>query len=252
MIVLKDVGYKPQEQCKLDCYFPETKGFPVIVYFHGGGLETGDKAQTAIVEIAERFVQNGYGFVSVNYRMYTSGGKYPDYLCDGADSIAFVKNHLSQYGGNGEIFVAGKSAGAWISLMLCLNGKYLSDVGIEPLSIGCWIIDSAQATSHFNVLKYEKGEDPSAQRIDEYAPLYYVGQSTEFSKMLLFFYEDDMPCRPEQNRLFYKAIKTFHPEAEIDYMELPGGHCYGSSRKDEDGEYRFVKETLRWLKKKGL
>ncbi|MBQ8658669.1 MAG: alpha/beta hydrolase [Clostridia bacterium] len=223
MVVLKDVDYKAQKQCKLDCYFPETKGFPVIVYFHGGGLETGDKAQPAIVEIAERFVQNGYGFVSVNYRMYTSGGKYPDYLCDGADSIAFVKNHLSEYGGNGEIFVAGKSAGAWISLMLCLNGKYLADVGVEPLSIGCWIIDSAQATSHFNVLKYEKGEDPSAQRIDEYAPLYYVGQSTKFSKMLLFFTKTICRAVPNKIDCFIRQSKLLIPKRKSIIWSCPAG-----------------------------
>ena len=232
------------EFCALDAYLPATKAFPTIVHFHGGGLVSGDKADENHVEIAKRFVQEGYGFISVNYRMYPQA-KFPQYLEDAAQAIAWVKTHIQEHGGNGEVYVSGQSAGAWIAMMLCLNKAYLEAVETSPLAIKGWIIDSAQMTSHFNVLKYETGCNPSLQRIDEYAPLYYVDENTRFTKMLIIFYEKDMPCRPEQNMLLIAALKNFNGSADIEYAQLSGGHCHGSSHKDDDGEYAFVKEALR-------
>ncbi len=248
----KDIAYGKIEKQKCDMYLPEIKDFSTIVYFHGGGVVKGDKYSKSKEEIASSFVANGYGFVSVGYRLYTDGAKYPDFLMDAAEGIAFVKKEIEKYGGSGKILVSGQSAGAWMSLMMCLNAEYLNVVGINPLEIEGWIIDSAQTTAHFNVLKEETGQNKKLQRINEYAPLYYVDENIKFTKMLLFFYENDMVCRPEQNLLFYTAIRNFNVNADIEYLRLPGNHCYGSTHKEEDGEYRYVKEALRWLKAKNL
>ena len=252
MQVYKDVAYGTLEKQKCDMYLPETQGFSTIVYFHGGGLVKGSKYSESKVEIASSFVKNGYGFVSVGYRLYTDGAKYPDYLTDAAASIAFVREEAKKHGGSGRILVSGQSAGAWISLILCMNKAFLTAVGVDPLEIEGWIIDSAQTTSHFNVLEHETGQNRKLQRIDEFAPLYYVDEKMKFTKILLLFYENDMVCRPEQNVLFYTAIRNFDSEADIEYRQLPGKHCYGSTHKEEDGEYRYVKEALRWLTEKGL
>jgi pimeloyl-ACP methyl ester carboxylesterase len=231
----------------LDIYTPESVDFETIVYIHGGGLEGGDKSWNS--GLAEGLTEAGYAFVSVNYRCYPIA-KFPDYLEDAAQAVAFVKAHIGEYGGNGEIYVSGSSAGAWLSLMLCLDGKSLQKAGVNPQEVKGWIIDSAQTSTHFNVQKYEKGLDPRLQRIDEFAPLYYINDQTKFSKMLLLFYENDMPCRPEQNLLFYKSVLYFNAEADIQYALLSGGHCAGVAEKDEDGEYPFVKRALVWLKEK--
>lgn len=246
-----NVLYSERHKEKLDAYLPEKKGFKTVVYFHGGGIEAGDKADPFYVEIAERFAQNGYGFVSVNYRMYPQA-KFPDFLEDAAESVAYVKNHAAEWGGNGEIIVSGQSAGAWMSLMLCFDAKYLNSVGIDPLEIKAWLIDSAQTTSHFNVLKYESGENPNLQRINEFAPQYFVRETSKFTKILLIFYENDMPCRYEQNMLFYKSVLAFDKDADISYQVLPGGHCHGSTEKDEDGEYAYVKTAMKWFQQKEL
>ena len=243
-----DIAYDVGEKNRFDAYLPDQKGFPVIVFFHGGGLEAGDKADENFRQIGKSFVENGYGFISVNYRLYGDGAVFPDYINDCAKAIAYIRQNISRFSGSGQIFVAGQSAGAWIALMLCLNSRYLQAVGISPLDISGWIIDSAQTTSHFNVIKRERGENSLLQRIDEYAPLYYVDENTRFTRMLLMFYREDMPCRPEQNRLFARAVSAFNPDADIRFIELCGEHCHGSSVKDSDGKYPFVKETLKWMK----
>lgn len=241
-----EILYSKQTNCALDMYLPSSSGFDTVVYFHGGGLEGCDKTDKSYVEIAKRFAELGYGFVSVNYRLYPTA-KFPEYLEDCAEAVAWIKAHIGEYGGNGELYISGQSAGAWLSMMLCLNKEYLNAVGISPMEIKGWIIDSAQTTSHFNVLKYETGCDPNLQRIDQYAPLYYVDKDTRFTKMLILFYEEDMPCRPEQNVLLIKAVKNFNKDADIVYKQLPGTHVHGSVEKDDDGEYAYVKEAFAWL-----
>ncbi|MBQ7642552.1 MAG: alpha/beta hydrolase [Clostridia bacterium] len=252
MKVIKDVLYgKYDDRCKLDMYLPDGEGYATIVWFHGGSLTSGSKADGTC--LADGFVKAGYAFVSADYRMYKAGAKFPDFIVDAANAVAYIKNNISSYGGDdNKVFVSGQSAGAWLSLMLCLDTQYLSGVGVDGKSIAGWIIDSAQTLSHFNVIKYESGEDSRAQRIDRYAPQFFVSDKTEFSKMLLIFYDNDMPCRYEQNMLFYKSVLYFNKSADITYKVLAGTHCHGSTVKDDDGEYGYVKTSLEWLGKRSV
>lgn len=232
--------------CKLDVYLPDFSGFKTILYFHGGGIEEGDKADPNVIEIGKRFVSLGYGFVSVNYRMYPKA-RFPDFLRDCAEATAYAQAHCKEWGGNVKLIVSGQSAGAWMALMLCMDTQWLREAGVDSNMIAEWLIDSAQTTSHFNVIKYERGENPNLQRIDGFSPQYFVGPETKFSRMLLIFYEKDMPCRPEQNRLFEKSIRLFNPSADVTCVQLTGEHCHGSTTKESDGEYAFVKAAIRWL-----
>ena len=240
-----DVQYDIHEACKLDLFLPDMENFPIIVFFHGGGMVSGSKQ--AHTEMGKRFAELGYGFASVDYRLYPNA-KYPDFVVDGANAVAFVKRRAKEYGGNGELFIGGNSAGAWLAIMLCLNGEFLSAVGVDRMQIKGWAIDSAQMTAHFNVLNKEMGLDTRLQRVNEFAPLYYVDENLKFTRMLTFCYDDDLPTRPEQNALFYKAVLYFNPQADITALKLPGGHCQGTTFVDDDSEYPFVKEFIKWVK----
>lgn len=246
MKIIKDLSYDCFDDCKLDIYLPEKENFETIVYFHGGGLTSGHKNDYYYVEMATDFANAGICFVSVEYRKYPNV-RFPVYLYDCAKAVRWVKDNIAQYGGSNKIMISGQSAGAWISLMLCFNKEYLSSFGINTEEISAWIIDSAQTTSHFNVIQQEEGLDELRQRIDKYAPQYYVDKDTAFSKMILIFYENDMPCRLEQNMLLYKNLLAYNKDANISYHELFGEHCHGSTKKDEDGKYPFVKTVLKWL-----
>lgn len=241
-----DVQYSNYEETLVDIYLPETTGYKTIVNFHGGGLDHGAKTGATLEFIAKAFTDAGYAFASVEYRKYPNA-KYPDYLVDCAKATAFVKNYVQDLGGNGEIIIMGQSAGAWLSLMLCLNRQFLENEGVNVDDIKGWFIDSAQTTSHFNVLVQERGAHKWAQRIDEFAPLYYVNEDTKFSKMILILYDNDMVCRYEQNMLFYRAVLTYNPEADIQYKLISGKHCSYAKQKDEAGESLYVKTFLSWM-----
>ena len=150
----KNVLYN--ENCALDAYLPPVDGFTTILYFHGGGLVEGDKADKNNLELAEAFVEAGYAFVSANYRMYTQGAKYPDFLEDAAQAVAFVKENYADKLGNGIVLISGQSAGAWLSAMLCMDKQWLAGVGLDAEKIDGWLLDSAQMTSHFRLLEREE------------------------------------------------------------------------------------------------
>lgn len=224
----------------MDIFFPEVEDFFIIVYFHGGGLVEGDKGDSH--EFVKHLTKLGFAVATANYSLLTEK-KFPECVKDAAQAVKYVKDNIKSKG----ILVMGQSAGAYLTLMLCLNKEYLKVVGIDNKDIVAWISDAGQPTTHFNILKYERGLDPLLQRVDEAAPLYYVNKDTYFSHLLLLTYECDLPNRLEQNKLLMSSIKTFNKDLDVELKILKGEHCHGSGSLDEDGEYGVVKVVKEWM-----
>lgn len=224
----------------MDIFFPEVEDFFTIVYFHGGGLVEGDKGDTH--EFVKHLTKLGFAVATANYSLLTEK-KFPECVKDAAKAVKYVKDNIKSKG----ILVMGQSAGAYLTLMLCLNKEFLKEVGIDNKEIVAWISDAGQTTTHFNILKYERGLDPLLQRVDEAAPLYYVNKDTYFSHLLLLTYEYDLPNRLEQNKLLMSAIKTFNKDLDVELKILKGEHCRGSGSLDEDNEYEVVKVVKEWM-----
>ena len=224
----------------MDIFFPEVEEFFTIVYFHGGGLIEGDKGDSH--EFVKHLTELGFAVATANYSLLTEK-KFPECVKDAARAVKYVKDNIKSKG----ILVMGQSAGAYLTLMLCLNREYLKEVGIDNKDIVAWISDAGQPTTHFNILKYERGLDPLLQRVDEAAPLYYVNKDTYFSHLLLVTYECDLPNRLEQNKLLMSSIKTFNKDLDVELKILKGEHCHGSGTLDEDGEYEVVKVVKEWM-----
>ncbi len=224
----------------MDIFFPEVEDFFTIVYFHGGGLVEGDKGDSH--EFVKHLTKLGFAVATANYSLLTEK-KFPECVKDAARAVKYVKDNIKSKG----ILVMGQSAGAYLTLMLCLNKEYLKEVSIDNKDIVAWISDAGQPTTHFNILKYERGLDPLLQRVDEAAPLYYVNKDTYFSHLLLMTYEYDLPNRLEQNKLLMSSIKTFNKDLDVELKILKGEHCHGSGTLDEDGEYEVVKVVKEWM-----
>ena len=94
-----------RERCKLDVYYPtDQKDAPVVVWFHGGGIEGGNK------HIDEQLKNSGLVVVAANYRLLPKA-KIDDILDDAAAAVAWTYKNIEKYGGSHrKIFVAGHSA----------------------------------------------------------------------------------------------------------------------------------------------
>ena len=236
------------KDCKLDIYLPDfSKPTKTLVYVHGGGLVSGDKKDKNILCFAKTFTDNNYAFVSVNYNLYPNA-KWPSYIIEVAHALKFLEDNFDNYDLSRDIFVSGSSAGSYIIMMLCVDKHYLLDVGFDYSLIKGWISDDGQMTDHFNVQEIELKMDPWVQRITKLAPLYYVDNSTDISKLLLIYYDNDLPMRREQNLLFYETLKHFKPNTDVKIIELKGTHCEGTGQPEKDGSYRFVNIILDWIK----
>ena len=169
MISKYDIAYK--EDLELDIHLPEREEFDLFVYFHGGGLESGNK--TMHPSFSEYLTANGVAVVSADYRMYPTA-KYPEFIDDAARCVAYVKEHVSEWGRCEGIYVGGSSAGGYLSQMLCFDESYLGAYGVCVFDIAGFLHDAGQPTTHFNVLR-ERGMDTRRIVVDEAAPLYFVG-----------------------------------------------------------------------------
>ncbi len=222
MRVYENIQYsKYGEDTLLDMFLPDTEEFPVFVYFHGGGLEFPGRGWQEMN--AEYLCSKNIGLISVEYRLYPHA-RYPEFIMDAAAAVAWVKNHINEYGRCENIFVGGSSAGAYLSMMLCFDPKYLAPYNIKPTEITGYIHDAGQPTTHFNVLR-ERGIDTNKIIVDEAAPMYHVGEQGDYSPMLFIVSDNDMPARLEQTELMVKQMECYGHKDKVKFKLMHGNHC---------------------------
>ncbi len=251
MKIYSDVSYGKlgHESQKLDLYIPECDSFKTFVYFHGGGLRDGDKASDTMKILSESLANRGIAVANVNYRMYPDA-KYPEFICDCAESVSWVMKNIEKYGKSEGIFVGGSSAGGYLSMMLCFDKRWLGEYGILPTEISGYIHDAGQPTAHFTVLKYS-GIDSKRVIVDDTAPLYHIGCDEKYSPMLFIVSDNDRQNRYEQTMLTISTLKHFgHSDGKVELRVMNGTHChYVRQAPDENGNTVFGTIIENFIKK---
>ncbi|MBO9198669.1 MULTISPECIES: alpha/beta hydrolase [Niastella] len=208
--IKKDIGYYPENisqndaylksQCTIDVYYPKNKkNFATVIWFHGGGLTGGNK------EIPKQLMENGFAIIGVGYRL---SPKVKAIACieDAAAVTSWVFNHIAEYGGDqNAIFLSGHSAGAYLSLMITMDKKYLSKYNIDANKIAGVISLSSQTITHFTI-REERGIKGTQPIIDEYAPLYHVRKDVPPIILITGDAEKEMLGRYEENAYLYRML----------------------------------------------
>ncbi len=235
---ITDICYSKEADQYLDIHLPECHRFPVFLYFHGGGIERGDKANRYDLFI-HHLTANGIAVVSANYRMYPHA-KYPEFIEDAACATAWVFENMKTYGEVTHIYVGGSSAGGYLSQMLCFDKKYLAKHGLAPMDISGFVHDAGQPTAHFNVLR-ERGIDSRRVIVDESAPLYHIGTDETYPPMLVIVSDNDMKNRYEQTMLVMSTLQHFGLDENAKLQVMESTHCAYVRKADENGISIFGK-----------
>lgn len=136
-----NVAYGKHPRQKLDVYAPTASqpptGWPVIVFFYGGSWNTGERTQYQFV--GEALAARGVLTLVADYRLYPEV-RYPDFLSDSAQALAFGLDHAVRLGGDQKrVYVMGHSAGGYNAAMLALDARWLKATGHRPNELAGWI-----------------------------------------------------------------------------------------------------------------
>ena len=222
-ILKKDISYREggdrdayqQERCKLDLKVPvEKKGFATVVWFHGGGLEGGEKFFPRGLE------GEGLGVVTVNYRL-SPRARFPAYIDDAAAAVAWTLRHIEEYGGDPcRVYVSGHSAGGYLTLMVGMAKEYLGKYGVDSDSLAGLIPISGQTNTHFTIRK-ELGLPEEFILADGNAPLNHVHQGMPPILLITGDRNLEMGARWEENAQLARLLRLSGVE-DVTLYELQG------------------------------
>lgn len=250
----KGIYYGPEEateyqkeKCQLDIYLPsdESENFPVLIFFHGGGITAGSRG-------GPNLTSDGVCLVAPSYRL-SPKAQCPDYINDAADAVAWTFKNIEKYGGDpNRIFVSGGSAGSYLASIITMDKSWLETRGVDIDQIAGLIPVSGHMITHFTVRK-EKGISASCGLSDKYAPLFHV-RKTPFP-IFIQCGDNDYPSRQEENKLFVSMMIKYakQPENDIIYKEYPGTHgTFGKDKKKQEDFARFILEKSGMVKPSGI
>ena len=231
-------GYA-QERCKLDVYYPTNEtDAPVVVWFHGGGIEGGEK------HIDPQLKNCGLVVVAANYRLLPKA-PIDDILDDAAAAVAWTYKNIAKYNGSKrKIFVAGHSAGGYLLDMIGLDKRWLAKYGVDADSLAALVPFSGQCVTHYNIRK-QQGIPPLQATIDQYAPLTYVRADAPPIIIISGDRELELFGRYEEQAYFWRMLKLVgHKDVTLYEMQ---GYDHGAMPFPA---YKILKDHIKRLTEK--
>jgi len=134
-----DVLYGTTHRQRFDIWwFDSGEPTPLIIYYHGGGFVSGDKAVATRNPInIDRLalLENRVAFASVNYRYRTETGCGAcGTLCDCKQALQFIRLHHDRWNIDGErIGVYGSSGGGGAALWLAFHRNMADPFNVDPM-----------------------------------------------------------------------------------------------------------------------
>lgn len=245
---VRDIAYREaagdgyvDSLCRLDlCYPTDRMGFPTVIWFHGGGLEGGRR------EIPAALCNQGFAVVGVEYRLVPRV-KVADCVADAAAAAAWVVKHIAEYGGDPRlIFVAGHSAGGYLTSMIGLDKRWMAPYGIDPdKAFAALIPYSGQVVTHF-ARRRELGMPDTQPLVDDMAPLYHVRSDAPPMLLLSGDREMEMLGRYEETAYFWRMMRVAG-HADVQLREFDG---FDHGNMPEAGHYvavRYIRERVKTL-----
>ncbi|MDY3555011.1 alpha/beta hydrolase [Gemmata sp. JC717] len=208
--VVKDLAYAgtADEHQKLDLYLPKgQKGYPLVLFLHGGGFSKGDRKDAAL--FGEALAKQGVGVAAVGYRLFPEA-KHPQPVQDAAKALAWLKSNAAARGWRADaVFVSGHSAGGHLATLLATDEQYLKaeklaagDIrGVIALS-GAYVVPEAR--------KDVFGDEAARKAA---SPLTHV--KAGLPPFLLVYADKDSPGRDQLTKEFAAALLGVRGTAQV-------------------------------------
>lgn len=140
-----EYGKAGDKSLQLDLYRPKStsKPTPVILFIHGGGWKSGNRADMKYYCLY--FAQKGYITATMSYRL-AGEAKYPAAVQDAKCAVRWLRANAKQYSIDpNRIVVSGNSAGGHLSLMV----GYAQDPALEGDSGNAGVSSKVRAVVDF-------------------------------------------------------------------------------------------------------
>ncbi len=239
--VIRDIAYTDAgKRGNLDIYLPAhddaIHDAPVLLQVHGGAWVIGEKTEQAR-PLMNQLAAKGWVCVAINYRL-APRDRWPAQIVDVKRAIAWVKEHIADYGGDPDyLAITGGSAGGHLAALAALTpGAHAFQPGFEDADTSVQVAvpfygvyDLAGSSGLANATRMrdaflgprvmaaswaESPEDYEAAspllRVTRDAPDFFVLHG-----------ELDTMVSAEQARLFVAELRRTSQKSVV-YAELPG------------------------------
>ena len=241
-----DYGVAPRQQ--LDVWTPKSahdKPLPVLIFYYGGGWVKGSRQSYGFAGRA--YAAKGFVVVIPDYRL-VPGVRFPTFVQDSALAVKWTRDNIARFGGDPRrITIAGHSAGAYNAAMLAVNGRYLSDIGVDPKIIRAAAILAGPLD--FYPWDDRRAVDAFANwpRPAETQPITYA--SKDDPPMFLAFGSADTTVKPRNSRNMAAALqKAGAPYVLRDYPGKTHNDLVMGLSKPFRGNAPTLAETVAFLK----
>ncbi len=206
--VTRTIRFADGKRGLLDVYYPKgVVGAPTVVFFYGGGWESGDRADYRFAAVA--LAKCGFVVAVPDYRVYPEV-RYPDFLLDGVKAVRWARRNAEEFGGDPSLIIlSGHSAGAYIAAMLALDKRWLDPQSQAALAGVVGLSGPYDFLPlHSPVLKaiFAPAEDLATSQ-----PISHV--RSDAAPMLLLSGTSDRTVRPENSRRLSTEIRLRGGEA---------------------------------------
>lgn len=224
------------ERCKLDVYYPENcTGFATLIWFHGGGLSSGDKF------LPETLKEQGIAVVTPAYRLSGDKARCPDYIEDAAAATAWTLKNIHRYGGDPrKVFICGSSAGGYLSAIVGMDKCRLATFGCSNRDLAGIIPMTGQVTTHFQIKK-ERNLPDAQTVVDPLAPIYHISKDLPPILLVVGDRKLDWPARTEENFFLAGLLVRVAGHSATEIVELPG-YDHGKACGAFEPVLKFVKK----------
>lgn len=138
--IQKDRSYGTHARHRLDVYTPKsgvTNATKVVVFFHGGGFQQGNKADYQFV--ADMLARQGHIVVIPNYRLWNRNNptvnRWPAQIEDGVRVVAWCRANLKYASLSRPVVLMGHSAGGIIAKHLNLDEFWLPSPALGAIGL---------------------------------------------------------------------------------------------------------------------